>query len=52
MRILAARWLGLEPLDNCKYFMLTTGSVSALGYEHNISRPVIRLWNDAHQLKR
>ena len=52
MRILAARWLGLEPLDNCKYFMLTTGSVSALGYEHNISRPVIRLWNDDHQLKR
>jgi len=45
LRMLAARWLGLEPLAG-KYFFLTTASLSALGYEHNQSSPVIRLWND------
>ena len=45
LRMLAARWLGLEPLGG-KYFFLTTASLSALGYEHNQSSPVIRLWND------
>jgi len=25
---------------------LSTASLSALGYEYNISRPVIRLWDD------
>jgi probable phosphoglycerate mutase len=26
--------------------MLTTASLSAVGYEHSFTRPVIRLWND------
>jgi hypothetical protein len=30
--------------------MLDTASVSALGYEHNLSQPVIRLWNDTQHL--
>ncbi len=46
IRALTVRWLGLEPSVNCKYFVLTTASLSALGYEDNLSRPVIRLWND------
>ncbi len=46
IRVLAARWLGLEPSENSRYFMLTTASLSALGYEGERSRPVIRLWND------
>jgi broad specificity phosphatase PhoE len=46
MRVLAARWLGLEPTQNSRYFMLTTASLSALGYEQDLSRPVIRLWNE------
>ncbi len=46
MRVLAARWLGLEPTQNSRYFMLSTASLSALGYEQDLSRPVIRLWND------
>jgi len=46
MRVLAARWLGMSPSENSKYFMLTTASLSALGYENERSRPVIRLWND------
>ena len=45
LRFLAARWLGLPPED-AKYFVLTTASLSMLGYEHNLTEPAIRLWND------
>jgi probable phosphoglycerate mutase len=45
LRVLAARWLGLEP-GNGQYFLLATASLSALGYEHNLSEPAISLWND------
>ena len=50
MRVLASRWLGLEPSQNSRYFMLNTASLSAVGYEHDLSRPVIRLWNDDHHV--
>jgi probable phosphoglycerate mutase len=30
--------------------MLTTASLSAVGYENSSSRPVIRLWNDDHHI--
>jgi probable phosphoglycerate mutase len=46
MRMLVCRWLGLEPTANSRYFMLSTASLSALGYENDLSRPVIRFWND------
>ncbi len=46
LRVLAARWIGLETSAPGKHFMLTTASLSAVGYEHNLSQPVIRLWND------
>lgn len=51
IRVLASRWLGLEPNANSRYFMLSTASVSALGYENDLSRPVIRLWNDTHHVE-
>jgi broad specificity phosphatase PhoE len=45
LRVLAARWLGLDPsMGRC--FMLSTASLSALSYEHNQSQPAIRLWDD------
>jgi broad specificity phosphatase PhoE len=50
IRVLASRWLGLEPTANSRYFMLSTASLSALGYEHDLSRPVIRFWNDTRHV--
>jgi probable phosphoglycerate mutase len=49
LRALAARWLGMGP-DGGKYFMLGTASLSALSYEHNLSQPAIRFWDDTRHL--
>lgn len=49
LRMLAVRWIGIEAL-NGHSLMLSTGSLSALGYEHSLSQPTIRLWNDTHHL--
>jgi broad specificity phosphatase PhoE len=45
LRMLATRWIGGEPI-NGRSLILGTASLSALGYEHGISQPAIRLWND------
>ncbi|HEV3276440.1 MAG TPA: histidine phosphatase family protein [Terriglobia bacterium] len=49
LRVLAGRWLGLEPAAG-RFFMLSTASLSALGYEHDPSEPVIRLWDDTRHV--
>jgi probable phosphoglycerate mutase len=49
LRVLAACWLGLEP-EAGKYLLLSTASLSVLGYEHDYSQPVLRLWNDTRHV--
>jgi probable phosphoglycerate mutase len=49
LRVLAARWLGLEPTAG-RFFILSTASLSALSYEHNLTEPAIRLWDDSRHV--
>jgi broad specificity phosphatase PhoE len=49
LRVLAARWLGMGILS-AQYYYLSTAALSSLGYEHELSEPVIRLWNDDHHV--
>ena len=49
LRVFAARWLALDAAFG-RYFVLSTASLSALGYEHNLSQPVIRLWDDTRHV--
>jgi probable phosphoglycerate mutase len=49
LRVLGARWLGLEPAAG-RYFYLGTAALSIAGYEHNLSGPVVRLWNDRNHV--
>lgn len=50
LRVFAARWLALDSGYGGKYFLLRPASLSAVGYERNLSDPVIRLWNDDHHI--
>jgi probable phosphoglycerate mutase len=49
LRVLAARWLGLEPAAG-RLFLLSTASLSALSYEHSLSEPAVRLWDDSRHV--
>ncbi|MDF2695781.1 MAG: cobC1, partial [Labilithrix sp.] len=51
LRVLDARWLGLPPTAG-KYFYLSTASLSALGYEASLTRPVLRFWDDTTHVER
>jgi probable phosphoglycerate mutase len=48
--VLAARWLSLDAAAG-KFCLWSTASVSVLSYEHNLSEPVIRLWNDIRHVE-
>jgi probable phosphoglycerate mutase len=45
-RVLGARWIG-SPVRTAQHFLLSTASLSVLGYEHDRSdQPALALWND------
>jgi probable phosphoglycerate mutase len=49
LRALAGTWLGLGAAGG-RHFMLSTTSLSALSYEHDMSEPVIKLWDETGYL--
>jgi probable phosphoglycerate mutase len=51
LRVLAVRWIGLDLTTRARSFMLSTASLSALGYENSPSRPAIRLWNETRHVE-
>lgn len=45
LRVFAARWCGLD-VTYARHWLLGTGSISVLGYDHNdIKEPAIKHWN-------
>jgi broad specificity phosphatase PhoE len=50
LRVFAARWLGLDASAG-RYLLLSTASLSAVGYEHNLTEPAIRLWNETRHVE-
>lgn len=44
LRILAVRWIGLAPVE-ARRLLLATASLSVLGYDHDLTEPVIHAWN-------
>jgi len=45
-RALASRWIGL-PVSQAQHFLLSTASISILGYEQSTEDSAIVLWNDS-----
>ena len=52
IRVLTAHWIGLEAAACAGRLMLSTASLSALGYENDRSQPVIHLWNETRHVER
>jgi broad specificity phosphatase PhoE len=49
LRMLAARWTGIDTFG-ARTLMLSTASLSVLGYEHSLEQPAIQHWNDTNHL--
>lgn len=52
IRALGVRWIGFRLPANARRFALDPASLSALGYEPDFSRRVIKLWNDTRHKNR
>lgn len=50
LRVFVTRWLGLEVALG-RFFMLSTASLSAVSYEHKLSQPAIRFWDDTRHVE-
>ena len=50
-RILAAGQPMDLPVEDARHLMLSTASLSIVGYEHTLADPAIILWNDDHHVK-
>jgi probable phosphoglycerate mutase len=44
LRIFAVRWIRLAPIEG-RRLLLATASLSVLGYDHDLTEPVIHAWN-------
>lgn len=44
LRILAVRWIGLAAIEG-RRLLLATASLSVLGYDHDLTEPVMHAWN-------
>ena len=44
LRVLAVRWVRLAPIEG-RRLILATASVSTLGYDHDLTEPVLHTWN-------
>jgi broad specificity phosphatase PhoE len=49
LRVLATRWISIAPI-NGQALMLSTASLSVLGYENSLLHPAIALWNDTRHV--
>jgi broad specificity phosphatase PhoE len=45
LRVLAVRWIELAPIEG-RGLLLATASISVVGYDHDLTEPVIHLWNN------
>jgi len=51
LRVLAVRWISL-PVNQAQHLVMTTATLSVLGYDHGLDEPAIHLWNDDRHLVR
>jgi broad specificity phosphatase PhoE len=49
LRVFTARWIAAAPSTG-RHLALSTASLSIVGYDHNLTEPVIRLWNDTNHV--
>ncbi len=49
LRVLTSRWLD-QSADLGRFLLLSTATLSILGYDHGLNEPAIQLWNDARHV--